>query len=197
MKDSLIFYIQQYIAIKDLDNEQLGRLFRTIFEKQLGNEVVLDDDIKIAFNFINNQLVVDNRRYEEKIAKLTANAKKGGAPKGNQNAKKQLNNQNNQIEGVNVNDNVNVNVNVNDNVNVNKTKSKKNNSAIKTNRECGNVVDYIDTYSRECFKLPQIKTVTDSRKKAIGLFGKTYTLKDWEEVCKIANNCDFLLRYKR
>ncbi len=59
------------------------------------------------------------------------------------------------------------------------------------------IVDYIDTYSRECFNFPKIKTVTDSRKKAIGLFKKTYTLKDWEEVCKIANNCDFLLRCKR
>ena len=89
MKDSLIFYITQYEAIKELTNEQLGRLFRAIFEKQLGNEVVLDNDIKIAFNFINNQLVVDNKKYEEKVAKLTANAKKGGAPKGNKNAKKQ------------------------------------------------------------------------------------------------------------
>ena len=113
MKDSFILYLSQYEAIKEMTDEQLGKLFRALCEKQLGNEVVLDDDIKIAFNFINNQMVVDNKKYEEKVAKLTANAKKGGAPKGNKNAKKQPNNQNNQIESVNVNDNVNVNVNDN------------------------------------------------------------------------------------
>ena len=52
---------------------------------------------------------------KKRLQSLQLTPKKGGAPKGNQNAKKQLNNQNNQIESVNVNDNVNVNVN--DNVN--------------------------------------------------------------------------------
>ena len=54
-KDSLIFYLSQYEAIKTLSNEQLGRLFRALFEKQLQNnskttekEVVLEEDIKIA-----------------------------------------------------------------------------------------------------------------------------------------------------
>ena len=60
-----------------------------------------------------------------------------------------------------------------------------------------NVDDFVAIYSRECFNLPKIRTVTDSRKKAIGLFKKTYTLKDWEEICRIANTCDFLLRCKR
>ena len=88
-KDSFVFYISQYEAIKELENEQLGRLFRAIFEKQLEKEVVLENDIKIAFNFINNQMVVDNEKYLKKCETLKNNAKKGGAPKGNQNAKKQ------------------------------------------------------------------------------------------------------------
>lgn len=53
--------------------------------------------------------------------------------------------------------------------------------------------EFCDVYSRECTKLPQIRTLTDSRKKAIGLFLKTYTLKDFEEVCRISNTCGFLL----
>ena len=60
-KNGLIFYISHYEAIKDsLNDEQLGRLFRLIFEKQLGNEVVLDKDIEIAFNFINNHIYKKN-----------------------------------------------------------------------------------------------------------------------------------------
>ena len=67
----------------------------------------------------------------------------------------------------------------------------------KRKEEKESVDDFITTYSHECSKLPQIKTVTDSRKKAIGLFKKTYTLKDWEEICRTASTCDFLLRCKR
>ena len=88
-KDGLVFYISHYLAINGLNNEQLGRLFRAIFEKQLGNEVVLEADIEIAYNFINNQLVVDEKKYIEKCEKARANGKKGGAPRGNQNAAKQ------------------------------------------------------------------------------------------------------------
>ena len=58
----------------------------------------------------------------------------------------------------------------------------------------GKVDNFIDIYSRECPMLPQIKKVTDKRKKAIATFLKTYTLEDWEETCKITGGCDFLLR---
>lgn len=118
MKDSFVLYTSQYVAIKELEDEQLGRLFRALFEKQLGNEVVLTNDIKIAFNFINNQMVVDNQKYKKKCETLKNNAKKGGAPKGNQNAKKQK--QPNR-EKNNLNDNDNEII-INDNL---KEKNKK------------------------------------------------------------------------
>ena len=126
-KNGLIFYISHYEAIKDsLSDEQLGRLFRLIFEKQLGNEVVLDKDIEIAFNFINNQLLVDAEKYEEISRKRSDSGKKGGAPKGNKNASKTTqtsktnkNKQNKLKDNDNNNDNDkdNDNDNVNDNVN--------------------------------------------------------------------------------
>ena len=125
MKDSFIFYLSQYDAIKELSDEQLGMLFRAIFEKQLGNEVVLDNSIKIAFNFINNQMVVDKEKYLKKVETLRNNALKGGAPKGNQNAKKEKQpkqpnrEKNNHNDNVNVNDNVYENEYVNGNVYVN------------------------------------------------------------------------------
>lgn len=108
-RESFVFYLSQYEAIADLSNEQLGRLFRAIFEKQLGKEVVLKNDIKIAFNFINNQMVVDNERYLKKCETLRANAQKGGAPKGNKNALKQPKQPNCKKNNLNDNDNVNDN----------------------------------------------------------------------------------------
>lgn len=88
-KDSIIFYLSHYkIVKKTLNNEQLGRLYSALFEKQLGNEVVLEEDITMAFDFINNQLLVDKKKYEETSLKRSIAGKKGGAPKGNKNASK-------------------------------------------------------------------------------------------------------------
>lgn len=135
-KDSLVFYLSQYEAIKSLNNEQLGRLFRAIFEKQLQNnskttenEVVLEDDIIIAFNFINNQLLVDNEKYLKKCETNRNNGKKGGAPKGNKNAQKQPKQPNGYKN--NLNDNENDNENDNDIV-----EDKEENNY--------NIIDYIE-----------------------------------------------------
>ena len=125
MRESFVFYLSQYDAIKELNNEQLGRLFRAIFEKQLGNEVVLEEDIKIAFNFINNQMVVDQRKYEDMCEKRRASGKKGGAPKGNKNASK--NNQTTNDKQNKLNDNENENENENNIKESNKEKVSKTN----------------------------------------------------------------------
>lgn len=87
-RDSLIFYISHYQIIKHLSDEQLGKLFRGLFEKQLGNKVVLEGEVAMAFNFINNQLLVDQKKYDDILSKRSIAGKKGGAPKGNQNARK-------------------------------------------------------------------------------------------------------------
>lgn len=113
-KDSIIFYFSHYNIIKKLNNEQLGRLFRALFEKQLGNEVVLENDIEMAFDFINNQLLVDNEKYNQITLKRSMAGQRGGAPKGNKNACK--NNQSsktskNKQNKLNDNDNENDNEN--------------------------------------------------------------------------------------
>lgn len=119
-KDSIIFYFSHYNIIKKLNDEQLGRLFRALFEKQLGNEVVLENDIEMAFDFINNQLLVDNEKYNQIALKRSMAGQRGGAPKGNKNACK--NNQTNKTsknKQNKLNDNENDNENENDNVNDN------------------------------------------------------------------------------
>lgn len=119
-KDSIIFYFSHYNIIKKFNDEQLGRLFRALFEKQLGNEVVLENDIEMAFDFINNQLLVDNEKYNQIALKRSMAGQRGGAPKGNKNACK-----NNQTSKTSknkqnkLNDNENDNENENDNVNDN------------------------------------------------------------------------------
>ena len=123
-KNSFILYQQHYESIKYLNNEQLGRLFRAIFEYQINGEIPKDDDILMAFMFIKNQIDVDTKKWEDEKQKRSEAGRLGGIKRAiNQN--QALSDKSKQCLGVlsnakqtqaNQGDNVNVNVNVNDNV---------------------------------------------------------------------------------
>lgn len=66
--------------------------------------------------------------------------------------------------------NVNVNVNVNDNI----------------------INNIIEIYNTTCTNLPKVIKVTDKRKKAIKELLKIYDLKEYEKICQIANQSNFL-----
>lgn len=136
MKESFIFYGSFFKAIKLIANEHDRlKVYEAICHYSLEGQPIdyddLDDMGKMALLLIEPQLKANKIRYE--------NGSKGGAPKGNQNAKKDLKttetNQEKQpklTEENNLNQpkkqpkttekqpnkNVNVNVNVNDNVNI-------------------------------------------------------------------------------
>lgn len=127
MKDSIIFYLSHYEVVKQMDNEQLGKLYRALFELALGNEPKIDDDIKIPFGFIKNQMVLDIEKYNEKRLKNKENGKLGGRPKKNATEKNEKpkkangffeNPNDNENENENENDNENDNENENENDNV-------------------------------------------------------------------------------
>lgn len=113
MKDSIIFYLSHYEVVKQMDNEQLGKLYRALFELALGNEPKIDDDIKIPFGFIKNQMVLDIEKYNEKRLKNKENGKLGGRPKKNATEK---NEKPKKANGFFENPNDNENDNENDNV---------------------------------------------------------------------------------
>lgn len=81
MKDSFILYNSFYEPIKTLKNEQLGKLFRAIFNYTINREITQEDDILIAFMFIKNQLDLDNEKYERICERNKKNGSKGGRPK--------------------------------------------------------------------------------------------------------------------
>lgn len=119
MKDSIIFYLSHYEVVKQLDNEQLGKLYRALFELALGNEPKVDEDIKIPFGFIKNQMVLDIEKYNEKRMKNKENGKLGGRPK--KNATEEIEKPkkaNGFFENPNDNENDNENENENENDNV-------------------------------------------------------------------------------
>jgi len=126
-KNSFILYTSYFDILSDLSNEQMGEIFRAILEyKTTKKQPVVSVDLKVVFKFIKNQLDLDEEKYNEKILKQSNNGKKGGAPKGNQNARKQpKTTQNKHNDNDNVNDNENDNDNDNDNVFLEKKEKEK------------------------------------------------------------------------
>ena len=123
MKESFILYNSFYEPIKALKNEQLGKLFRAIFNYTTNGEVTQDNDIIVAFMFIKNQIDLDAKKWEEERTKRSEAGKKGMQNRwhnSDNNVIVSYNNDNN-VKNVitKITDNVNVNVNENDNVNVN------------------------------------------------------------------------------
>ena len=103
-RESFIFYSSFYSAIITLPDEEQLLLFKSITERALyGKEPTLSGCLKGMYDLIRPQIIANERRY--------LNGCKGGAPKGNKNAKKQP--KNNQKQS-NVNENANVNLNVTD-----------------------------------------------------------------------------------
>lgn len=81
MKESFLIYKSFYPAIEDLSNEQLGKLFRAIFEYQISEIDCTDPDIVMAFKFFKNQFRLDAVKYEKVVNRNRANGLNGGRPK--------------------------------------------------------------------------------------------------------------------
>lgn len=86
-KASFILHTEYAEILKDLSFEQYGKLMWAIFEHEKSENIDVELDLacRIAFNFI----VRDLDRAREKYNKTVESGKKGGAPVGNSNAKKQ------------------------------------------------------------------------------------------------------------
>lgn len=129
MNDSFIFYRSFYEAIEDFQPEEFKEAMMALMKYAFdGEESEVSGYVKTFYKLVKPQIDANNGRR--------ANGQKGGAPAGNQNAKKQPKNNlettkqptvdfenNSKQPNVNDNDNVNVNDNLNandnDNANVN------------------------------------------------------------------------------
>lgn len=111
-RDSFVFYISFYNAICELPTDMQINLYNAIMRYSFFNEAPeLDAVSRAIFKLIRPQIDANNVKYENGC-KGGQFGKRGGAPKGNQNARKQPQNNPKTTR----NDNVNVNDNVNDNV---------------------------------------------------------------------------------
>ena len=86
-REGFIIYKSFYEPLKILSNEQLGKLFRAIFEYQVNGIEEVEPDIKMAFEFFKNQFRLDNEKYEKIVERNKINGSKGGRPKTQENSK--------------------------------------------------------------------------------------------------------------
>ena len=80
-RPSFLIYKADYDSIKNLSDQNLGKLFRAIFEYHNDKELKLEPEVQMALNFLKKQFKLDQRKWEKKVAAQRANGKKGGRPK--------------------------------------------------------------------------------------------------------------------
>lgn len=124
--NSFIFYRSFYDIIKTMSNKHRLSLYDTITNYVFDNKILtLADKENAIFNFIKTQIDASIKKYNASVN----NGKKGGAPKGNTNAKKKP--QNN-LETTQEQPKNNLNYNYNYNYNLNNNYNQKENTQKKT-----------------------------------------------------------------
>jgi hypothetical protein len=81
-RPSFLLYKSFYSPVKHLKDDDLGLLFRTIFEYQNGLEIKdLPSQVGMAFAFFKNQFDLDEQKYQVVLKRNKSNGSKGGRPK--------------------------------------------------------------------------------------------------------------------
>lgn len=182
MKKSFLIYIDSQELVYKLSDEEAGRLFKAMLEyNATGNIPPLDRLLDTLFTSFKAQFDRDMDKWEEIKEKRSAAGKKGGAQKGNQNAKKQakqasvcFDKQNEQKQAKQA---VSVSVSVSDSVSNNKYPYQ----------------DIMSSYNDICQTFPKLKILSDKRKAAIrARINSGYTLDDFIKLFQAAESSTFL-----
>ena len=81
-KNSFVIYHNYRDTLEDLTNEQVGELFRAIFDYEIDKkEPNFNGELKIAFRFIKKDLDLNSDKYESICERNRMNGLKGGRPK--------------------------------------------------------------------------------------------------------------------
>lgn len=199
-RESFVFYRSFRDAFRALDKDVRLRMYEAIIDYGLDLiEPHFEDIEKVLWTLIRPQLEANNKRFE--------NGCKGGAPIGNQNARKQpKNNQkitekqpkNNQKQP-NVNENVNENVNVNENINtkeINSFGSTSSNAKIDSQEPKIDFLRILDAWNTALAErhsvIPKIRGIKSTRRKHISARCREYGEEVFFEMIRKAVASDFL-----
>ena len=153
-RESFILYKSFFEPIANFTDEQLGRLFRAIFQWQIDGRSNPEPDIAVAFGFFVNQFRIDNSKYQERCEKNRENAQLRWQMRTDANGCERIPSVAKDAD----NDNENDNENVNENGFIEQTESKRDN---KREKQRGNSED---DSSRDGDKWRDIRRETDASK---------------------------------
>lgn len=199
-RESFVFYRSFRDAFRDLDKDVRLRMYEAIIDYGLDLiEPHFEGIEKVLWTLIRPQLEANNKRFE--------NGCKGGAPIGNQNARKQQKNnkkttekqpKNNQKQP-NVNENVNVNVNENENVNtkeINSFGSTLQNAKIDSQEPKIDFLRILNAWNTALAErhsvIPKIRGIKSTRRKHISARCREYGEEVFFEMIRKAVASDFL-----
>ena len=148
MNDGVIFYKSHFDNIKDLTDGELGQIFRACMTGETG---AMSPHVKMAFTFLSSQIKRDSDKYVEITEKRRAAGRMGGAPKGNKNAQKYINQEDDEnkqnkqkVEKTSktskTSNNININSNINNNINSNINSNNDTSNDVSCNKEIVSVV---------------------------------------------------------
>lgn len=182
MKDTCVFYRDFRNAARNFQADKRATFYEMVFDYAMdGIEPSPDSEFIAHFELIRTRLDADIAKYNAK----SENGKKGGAPKGNQNAKKQPNSSKNKPKQPNSSE-TSHNINEDDNyVNVNYVND---NNLQRTSRICSDskqkrfikpTVKEIADYCRERSNNVDAQIFFDFYESKGWIVGKT-PMKDWK-----------------
>ncbi len=96
MKENFLLKKSQQEIFNELSDEEAGKLIKGIFNYADTGESGLDGYLKIIFIPIKTEIDKNEENYKKRCEINKTNGSKGGAPKGNKNAKKKKTTENNQ-----------------------------------------------------------------------------------------------------
>ena len=140
MNDGVIFYKSHFDNIRDLSDSELGQIFRACMT---GENVVMSPHVKMAYTFLSSQIKRDSDKYVEIIEKRRVAGRMGGAPKGNKNAQKSVNQEDSEnkqkVEKTSktskTSNSININSNSNNNINSNNNSNNDTSNDVSNNKE--------------------------------------------------------------
>ena len=133
-RDSVVFYLSFYEAIRELPETERLKAFEMVFDYAFKGIEPTDNGIALAiFKLVKPQIDANNKRYENGKKPKQNGSKTEAKPKQNGSKTEANSKQNISESEANVNVNVNDNVNVNENVNANDNANENENANANAN----------------------------------------------------------------
>ena len=207
-KKSFVLYASWAVLGDALPEEQAGILFKAICAKQIGKEYQIEDPtVAAVFAMISQKMDEDEEAYERaKAERSEQNRRAAGKRWGKQDTDAENSMQNDadactcikndtDAENSMQNDAIYVSDTVSDTGSL--TEIERERTPMGSQRESGKrfpvaYQEVADAYNRLCPSLPEVKTLSESRKKAIKARLRKYSPEDLSRAFEMVEQSDFL-----